>query len=756
MATDGGDVVWTIGGDVTKLDKALNKAGASVKKFGVGLSAAGAIGVGAFALVGKAALGVASDVDGASKKMVAALGVPSGMANDFAKQIKTVYGNNFGESIEQVGESMTDVFTQFSRVTDGVEEDLADLTQAAFSVADAFDVEVGEAASAAATLMENFGLSSTEALDMVASGFQQGLNAQDDFLDSIGEYSVQFAEGGASASDFFGIMQSGMSGGMLGTDKAADLFKEFRVRIQDGSDATKFALEDIGLSAEYMAAEMASGSMTAVDAFMEVQGALSNTKDSSLQMQAGVSLLGTQFEDLGGSVALNLNMMQDWASTSGGAIESLQEQYNTLPNAMEGLRRQLQLALEPMGAGLLAAINDNMPAIQGFIDQLSKMGPVLVDVMVPAFKTLLGVMITIGSKIAELAANHPKLAAGFAHVALAASAFMVVLGPLLILLPGLVTAFGFLTGGAGAAAGGIGLAGGAAGVAAGGGFATLITALAGPVGLVAVLGWTAVNLAAVDKGVKELNEANKDLEQSEVRLSAQMQKAVTQIEKNGGSIDKVALANMGLDEQMQAVHEAFKTTTNTAGVSEEAMDSVTTASDNLGGSVKDTKGAFDKAAIAADVQREQMALLRDPLDRAARKYWDIQTAAQQAAAAMQEVNQAAANAGGGMATGGVVPGMATGGVVKGYASGGETDRRLIKVGERGPELLAAPVGSRVMSHPDMMKAARQGGGGGGNVINMNATFAVDAKGIQSPREFFERMKPDVDNWLRQGLREATI
>jgi TP901 family phage tail tape measure protein len=108
--------------------------------------------------------------------------------------------------------------------------------------------------------------------------------------------------------------------------------------------------------------------------------------------------------------------------------------------------------------------------------------------------------------------------------------------------------------------------------------------------------------------------------------------------------------------------------------------------------------------------------------------------------------------GGGMAAGGVV-GNAAGGTVKGYASGGATGHRIIEVGERGRELLAAPVGSRVLSHPDMMKAAGRGAGNAG-ATSINASFNIDASGIQDPVQFFETLKPTVHEWLRDGLRDA--
>jgi hypothetical protein len=91
----------------------------------------------------------------------------------------------------------------------------------------------------------------------------------------------------------------------------------------------------------------------------------------------------------------------------------------------------------------------------------------------------------------------------------------------------------------------------------------------------------------------------------------------------------------------------------------------------------------------------------------------------------------------GFSSGGVIPGLVAGGIVPALAAGGVTPSRVVRVGERGPELLSAPIGSRVLSHSDMMRAASTDFGGGGSrsindpVININIEGALDADEIVS-------------------------
>jgi mannose/fructose-specific phosphotransferase system component IIA len=213
-------------------------------------------------------------------------------------------------------------------------------------------------------LMENFGLTSEEAFDFVQAGLQNGLDASGDFLDSIGEYSVQFAEGGADAGQFFSVLDTGLQAGLLGTDKAADLFKEFRVRIQDGSDATSDALEAIGIDADDMAERFADGSLTAIDAFQEVKNALRDVDDENVAFQSGVALLGTQFEDLGEDAVQAIDTMAVSTEEISDLTSDINAQYDTFGNLVEGLRRKALIGLEPIGRIMLDLATQALPLVE--------------------------------------------------------------------------------------------------------------------------------------------------------------------------------------------------------------------------------------------------------------------------------------------------------------------------------------------------------------------------------------------------------
>lgn len=257
------------------------------------------------ALVGLIATGlkVSSDIENSATKMKNALGLPTEEAERFEKIAKDVYSAGYGEDLAASFDAVTLAQQKFG---DSAETDIEKAVIAASKLEKTFGVDYSASLSSAKTLMTNFGLSSEEAFDFIAKGMQEGLDGSGDFLESINEYSTQFANGGADAGQFFSVMSSGFQEGMLGTDRAADAFKEFRVRIEDGSATTAEALEQIGLGEEFTES-LARGEISAIDAFGTVIERLNATDNSAIQMQAGVGLIGTQFEDLGTKAALALN-----------------------------------------------------------------------------------------------------------------------------------------------------------------------------------------------------------------------------------------------------------------------------------------------------------------------------------------------------------------------------------------------------------------------------------------------------------------
>ena len=264
-----------------------------------------------------------SDSTQALDRLRAQTGASGEQLEQFGDIARDVYTGTLVDSIDEGAEAVRAAFQTLGQTS---EEALRGSVEGALLLKKTFDADVSESVSAAKSLMDNFGVTSEEAFNLITKGFRSGLDRSGDFLDTVNEYSVQFKEGGASAQQFFGFLESGLQGGVLGTDKAADAFKEFRVRIQDGSKTTKEALELIGIGADDFQKKLSSGSITTAQAFEQVVTAIKSVEDPARQMAAGTGLLGTQFEDLGNSAALSLNIVSDKFDDVSGAVKSLEEQ----------------------------------------------------------------------------------------------------------------------------------------------------------------------------------------------------------------------------------------------------------------------------------------------------------------------------------------------------------------------------------------------------------------------------------------------
>ena len=399
-----------------------DEASAGLSAIGGGLNAIGVVAGGAvvagLGAAAAAAFSFASDSAQNVANFQAQLGATASEAEALGAVAEQVFAANWYDSVSQAGEAVAMVQQQLG---DLGTEGLAQVTNGVAAMSSTFNVEGEAIVNAVRAIRDNFpGTTEAEALDMITVGFQQGLNSSGDFLDSITEYSTQFGNGGASASQFFSVMETGLGTGMLGTDKAADMFKEFVVRIQDGSTLTSESLSMLGLNADKILTDLANGTIKPVDAFNMVQDALAKTDDQAVIMQAGVGLLGTQFEDLGASAAIGTSTMSSTFQNVGGAVDGLNVKFNSIGDVVEGMKRQALVAIAPIGEGLLALANGAMPTVQSGFGALtsvisSGVGAVMTfasalggnaeafNNLSPAIQTAVTVLQTIGGVFMDLA-----------------------------------------------------------------------------------------------------------------------------------------------------------------------------------------------------------------------------------------------------------------------------------------------------------------------------------------------------------------
>lgn len=414
-----GEIFVSLGLDTSEFDKGLETAEQQSEKssnaiggFLKGAVLGGALAAGAAVLsIGKAALDVSSEIRDATGKMQAELGLTEEQAKQLGDVAVDVFADNFAGSITEAGEAVAIVKQQLGGLVD--DSELKGITEDAFRLKDAFGLEVNESVSAAKTLMENFGLTSQQAFDFIAKGQQEGLNRSGDFLDTINEYSTQFKNGGASAEQFFSLIETGSQGGALGTDKAADAFKEFGLRIADGSATSKTALTSLGIDATKLWADMSAGKVTTADAFTQVIAGLNAIEDPVARNAAGVALLGTQYEDLGASSVLGLDLTKTSLDGMSGSTASLDAQYTSLSSVFEGFGRQALVALQPLGDKLLELANQIMPYVSTAFDWLRDNLPGIIAAASTAITVFVEFVRTVFNAVADFLKSNGEENQGF-------------------------------------------------------------------------------------------------------------------------------------------------------------------------------------------------------------------------------------------------------------------------------------------------------------------------------------------------------
>lgn len=359
------------------LAETFGKGVAAVGKWAAGITTAAAAGA---AAVGTAAVKSADALDKSVKKTAAAVGATAEQAEKYKSVIQDVYGDNFGESFDDISDSIS-VITQ--NLGDMDAAPLKEITESAYALQDVFDMGVDETARAAKAMKENFGIAAEDAYNYIAKGAQDGLNYSGELIDSINEYSVQFAKLGFSADDMFKIFAQGAENGAWNLDKIGDAVKEFSIRAIDGSDSTREGFEAVGLNADKMSEKFAQGGETAREAFQEVVQALAAMKDPIEQNTAGTDLFGTMWEDLGVDAVAAMGNITDGAYECAGAMDSIKDvNYSSLEDALGGLKRQLETMIQPLGDSLI-------PLVKDVVNRLSEAAKTVIPRLVKSVQPLL-------------------------------------------------------------------------------------------------------------------------------------------------------------------------------------------------------------------------------------------------------------------------------------------------------------------------------------------------------------------------------
>ncbi len=346
------------------------------------------------------ALNLSTEFDKAFNTLQMQTGASVEEMDSLNESMENIYKSNFGESIEDVAQSMATVKTN----TELTGKALEDTTKNAILMRDVFGFEVNESIRGVNSLMDQFGITADEAYTLVAQGAQKGLNQNGDLMDVINEYAVHFQRAGYSAEDMFNMLANGVETGTWSVDKLGDAVKEFNIRMSDGS--AKDAVEALGFSWEAVSESWSKGGDEARDVFNMLFNEMEGLENTTEGYNAGVGLLGTMFEDLGYDAVLALSKTDGEISKTSDALKTLNDvRYDDIGSALQGLGRTLQTDLvDPIGEELKPVVEDaieyvkeNGPQIKEVISNIVETVGKIVTMIVDNGPLILGIITSIGA-----------------------------------------------------------------------------------------------------------------------------------------------------------------------------------------------------------------------------------------------------------------------------------------------------------------------------------------------------------------------
>jgi hypothetical protein len=172
------------------------------------------------------------------------------------------------------------------------------------ATAETYGKSFEEIAKTADSLATSYGISISEANDIIAKGLVQGGAANEDFLNQISEYDVQFQQLGFTAEESLAAINAGFAEGVY-NDKLPDALKELGLSLAEGTKASADALTNaFGQSfSDNLLKGVASGTITVKDALQQIGD---KSKEVGLNLQQQQQLTADVFrgagEDAGGAL----------------------------------------------------------------------------------------------------------------------------------------------------------------------------------------------------------------------------------------------------------------------------------------------------------------------------------------------------------------------------------------------------------------------------------------------------------------------
>ncbi len=367
MATVG-DVRVKISANAAKLQGALRKVGATMKKFGQAAARAGKVVVAAFVAIGAAALKSATTIESAFRTIAVGTGAT-------------------GENLRRLKQDFSAVFT-------GVPDSAQTVAGALANVNTLFGVTGKEAQTLTKQILDfsrlTGGEGSQNALQFGRAMKQFGINAKDstDLLDTFfritQETGISFERLTRDLREFGPVLKLANIGADEGARIIANLSKE-GINFTRVSPALRQGFINFGKAG--------------LDARTELQKYIKRVKEAGTDQEATTILtekFGTEVGRLAIAIRKGAFALDDETKAldrNRGAIAKTEEETRTFGDEIGVMRNKIVIALKPVGDAFLALFRAILPAITNFITVAGQKMPAAV---IRAFEVFAALISTVG------------------------------------------------------------------------------------------------------------------------------------------------------------------------------------------------------------------------------------------------------------------------------------------------------------------------------------------------------------------------
>ena len=309
--------------------------------------------IGGILAIGTAAVGTASDVESAMNKFQAQTGVANEELDKYEETMKDIYTGNYGESFENVADSMAKVKQQLGEID---QKDMKNVTEGLLTLESTMDMDFDETLRGTNQLMEQFGITSEEALDLIAKGGQVGLDKTHELGDNISEYAGKFSQAGYSAEEYFQLLENGLEGGAYNLDKVNDAINEVTTRLADGTIEDN--LKSFSKETQNTFKSWQNGKATQKEVIDSIVKDIKNATNEQDKMTLSATAFGTMGEDANTKFIESLSSVGDTFNDVNGTMDKVKDNAGKgLGAQFQSLIRSTQMLIEPLGKALLPILN---------------------------------------------------------------------------------------------------------------------------------------------------------------------------------------------------------------------------------------------------------------------------------------------------------------------------------------------------------------------------------------------------------------